>query len=177
MITVANKRTRGQATVEAAFVVPLLLLMMFGAFQVARVFYVYHTLHKALRGGAGLLARTGKVNYCDPNDPMLLNVKNLIVYGNLAGTGDPIVRGLTVDYINFYPERTAAGSTEVDDCSPSCGNQAGDLDSCDIANGGRTPDFITVSLGSGGFPLDVLPYLQWTTLNLKVSVRMPLTGG
>jgi hypothetical protein len=171
-------RNRGQAAVETAFAIPLLLLMMFGAFQVARVFWVYHTLHKAVRSGAGLLSRTSKLNYCDQSDPMFLNVKNFIVYGNLQGTGDPVVTGLTTDYIYFYPERIALDSTAVDDCTPSCGNPNNDLDSCDISAGGRAPDFITVSLGPSGFPLELLfPYVRWTTINLKVSVRVPLAGG
>jgi len=170
--------SRGQAAVETAFAIPLLLLMMFGAFQVARVFWVYHTLHKAVRSGAGLLSRTSKLNYCDQSDPMFLNVKNFIVYGNLQGTGDPLVNGLTTDYIYFYPERIALDSTAVDDCTPSCGNPNNDPDSCDIAAGGRAPDFITVSVGPPGFPLELLfPYVRWTTINLKVSVRVPLTGG
>jgi hypothetical protein len=171
-------RNRGQAAVETALAIPLLLLMMFGAFQVARIFWVYQTLHKAVRNGAGLLSRASNLNYCDQSDPMFLNVKNFIVYGNMQGIGDPLVTGLTIYYINFYPERIAADSTEVDDCTWSCGNPTNDVNSCDIAAGGRAPDFITVSLGPSGFPLEVLfPYVHWTTMNLKVSVRVPLTGG
>jgi hypothetical protein len=167
----------GQATVETLFAIPLLLMMMFGAFQIARVYYTYHTLQKAVRGGAGLLAHTSNVNYCgDPNDPVLLTAKNFIVYGNLQGTGDPIVTGLTTDSINFYAERVAPDSTEVDSCL--CDDPS---NSCDISAGGRPPDFITVNLGpggGGGFPIAVpFPFLSWTTINLKVSVRMPVTGG
>jgi hypothetical protein len=178
-----RRRMGGQATVETAFAVPLLVLMLFGAFQVARVFYVYHTLEKALRGGAGVLARTTGINYCDPADPMLLNVKRFIVYGTMdsALASAPVVTNLDqiIDQIYFYPERiNASNPTEVDGCLSSCGNASGDLNSCDTANGGHAPDFVTVSLGPDGFPLVVpFPYLQWTTIHLKVSVRMPITGG
>ena len=161
----------GQASVETVFLIPLLLMLLFGAYQLARVFYVYHTLQKALRGGAGLLARSSNVNYCDTADQMLADARNFIVYGNIQGTGEPIVTGLTPDMIQVFPERVVAGSTTVIQCL--CGEE----DSCDIATGGRPPDYVTVNLG-GGFPLEVpFPYVRFGTLNLQVSVRMPVTGG
>jgi hypothetical protein len=170
-------RNRGQAAVETAFAIPLLLMMMFGAFQVARIYWTYHTLQKAVRGGAGLLARTSNVNYCDQSDPMLLKAKTFIMYGSFESTGSPILKDLRPDDVNLitiYPERVGSDLITVGDCS--CDSSV--ADSCDVANGGRAPDFITVSLGPSGFPLEVrFPYMQWTTINLNVSVRMPVTGG
>ena len=52
----------------------------------------------------------------------------------------------------------------------------GDADSCDISGGGHTPDFVVVNLGSG-YPLQLqFAYVSLATLNLRVSVRMPVTG-
>ncbi len=164
-------RERGQAAAELVFSIPVLLMLLFAAFQLARVFYVYHTLEKALRGGAGMLARASSVNYCDSADPALLDARNFIVYGNLQGTGSPVVAGLTPDLVQIFPERAVAGSTVVTECL--CGEE----ESCDTAAGGHPPDYITINLGSG-FPLEVpFPTVSFTTINLRVSVRMPVTGG
>jgi len=163
---------RGQAVVELAFQIPLMLALLFGGVQIARVYYTYHALQKALRGGAGLLARSANVDYCNTSDTTLADVRNFMVFGNLQGEGTPVVPGLSPDMIQFFPERGVAGTTGVTECL--CAQEA---DSCDIASGGRAPDFVVVNLG-GGFPLAVpFPFVNLGTLNLRVSVRMPVTGG
>ena len=55
-----------------------MLVILFGTVQIARVFYIYHTLQKALRGGAGLVARASNVNYCDAADMTLADARTLI---------------------------------------------------------------------------------------------------
>lgn len=170
----ANKQAgeRGQAAAEIAFLVPLMMFVLFGTFQLARVFYLYHTFQKALRGGAGMLARMTNVNYCDPGDAALTDARNFIVFGNLQGAGAPIVQGFTPDIIQIFPERTLPDSTVVSQCL--C---ASDPESCDVTLGGRPPDFVVVNLGSG-FPVNVpFPFINLGTIALKVSVRMPVTGG
>lgn len=155
-----------------AFQIPLIMAMLFGVVEIGRMFYVYHSLQKALRGGAAFLARSTGTEYCLAGSPALEDARNLIVYGNLQGEGTPVVQGLTPDMIEILPERVVAGSTGVIACL--CTE---DPESCDPSSGGRAPDFIVVNLGSG-FPLAVpFPYVNLGTINLKVSVRMPLTGG
>jgi hypothetical protein len=154
-----------------AIQIPLIMVILFGAVEIARVFYVYHTLQKALRGGAGLLARSVDVEYCNSADLTMTDVRNFMVYGNLQGQGTPVVQGLTPDLIQILPERRTSGSTGITECL--CTE---DVDSCDASSGGRAPDFIVVNLGSG-FPLAVtFPYVSLGTINLKASVRMPVTG-
>jgi len=170
----ADKRHNGQGgqvVAELAFQIPLLMAILFGAVQVGRVFYVYHTLQKALRGGAGLLARSVNVNYCSSTDVTLTDARNFIVFGNLQGEGTPVVPGLTPDMIQILPERAMAGAG-VTQCL--CTE---DTDGCDPSTGGRAPDFVVVNLG-GGFPLALpFPYGNLGTVSLRVSVRMPVTGG
>ena len=169
--SIRYKSQRGQAALELAFQIPLLLVILAGAVQLARVFYTYHALENALRGGAGLLARSSNVNYCDAADTAITGAKNFIVYGNLQGVGTAILPGLA-DLIQIIPEREDAASTNVNTCT--CGTTDGN--DCDTAAGGRPPDFIVVNLG-GGYPLQLpFAYVSLTTLNLKVSVRMPVTG-
>ncbi len=162
---------RGQASVEMAIALPLLLLLLFGAYKLGRVFYTYHTLHKSLRGGMEYALHAQGVNFCDPNDPVLIDAKNFIVFGNLQGTGNPVVTGLTVDMIQFLPERGDPASSVVIDCG--CTGDG----SCDISNGGAPPDYVTVNLPQG-FPIDMtFPLLSFGTWNLRVSVRQPFLGG
>jgi hypothetical protein len=149
----------------------MLIIILAGGMQLARVFYTYHTLEKALRGGAGLLARSSNVNYCDAGDPAITGAKNLIVYGNVQGAGTPILPNLA-DFLQVQAERQDSTSTTVNSCP--CGSA--DADDCDISGGGRPPEFVVVNVGDG-YPVQLpFAYLTLTTLNLKVSVRMPVTG-
>ena len=170
------KSQRGQALLELAFQIPVMLLLLFGGVQVGRIFYTYHTLQKALRGGAGMLARSSNVAYCDPNEMLLADARNFIVYGRLEGGGSPVVSGLTPDLIQIVPERQIVDSTSVTTCTCGGGSEP-DPESCEPAPDGRPPDFVVVHLGSG-FPLSVpVPFVNFPTINLRVSVRMPVTGG
>src|SRR5262249_16182938 len=138
------------------------------------VFYTYHALQKALRGGAGLLSRSLNVNYCDPNDVTFTDVRNFIVFGNLQGEGTPIIQGLTPDMIQILPERAVVTGDTTGLIQCPCGE---DTDTCDSSAAGRAPDFIVINLGSG-YPLSVpFPYVSLGAINLRVSVRMPVTGG
>ena|SRR2546422_873110 len=179
---VVRKKTnlqRGQAVTELAIQIPLVLMLLFGGLQLGRIFYVYHTLQKALRGGAGLLARSVNVDYCNADDTALADARNFIVFGNLQGEGGDnarVVQGLTPDMIQILPEREDATTAAVDSCPCSADTEV--ANSCNVSSGGRAPDFVVVNLGSG-FPLQVpvFPFVNLGTINLKVSVRMPVTGG
>jgi hypothetical protein len=156
----------------------MLILILAGAIQLARVFYTYHALEKAVRGGARLLAGASNVNYCDAANASITGAKNLIVYGNLQGEGTPIVQSSTCDgsclqgLIQVLPEREDTTSSTVNACP--CGTQS--TDDCDISSGGRPPDFVVVNLGEG-YPVQFpFAFLSLATPNLKVSVRMAVTG-
>jgi hypothetical protein len=70
------------------------MLMLFGAAaEFGRFFYEYSTLAKATRVGARYLT-TSQVTAGDD-----AKAKNIIVYGNAAGTGSPVVTGLTTGHI------------------------------------------------------------------------------
>lgn len=163
---------------ELAFQIPLLILILAGGIQLARVFYTYHVLETAIRGGAALLAHASNVNYCDGGDTTVTNTKNFIAYGNLQGTGTPIVQNASCDatclqgLIQVLGERTDPNSGIVNSCP--CGTQT--ADDCDISAGGHAPDFVVVNLGDG-YPMQFpFAFLTLATPSLKVSVRMPVTG-
>lgn len=174
MMNAKNRRggEHGQSAVEFALMLPVMMLLLFGIVQIARVFYVYHTLQKALRGGAGFIARTNQVNYCDDQNESFLNARNYIVFGNLEGSGTAVVNGLTPEMIQILPERVVSDPPVVEQCL--CSEDAA---SCDITSSGRAPDYVVVNLGAAGFPVDVrFPFVTIGSIPLRVSVRMAVTG-
>ena len=80
---------RGVQLVELAIVLPIFLMLFGAAAEFGRYFYEYTTLDKATRAASRYLA-TATVNGTEDT-----RAKNLVVYGNMAGTGTPIVSGLT----------------------------------------------------------------------------------
>jgi hypothetical protein len=156
---------------------PLLILIVAGAIQLARVYYTYHTLETALRGGARLLSSaTNVTNYCPGGDLPITAAENYIVYGTLQTGTTPVVQNPACDgpclqqLIQVQVERLSSGTVQPCPC------ETGTADDCDISMGGRPPDFVVVNLGTG-YPLQFpFSYLTLTPPPLKVSVRMPVTG-
>lgn len=83
------REERGTQLVELAIVLPIFLVLFGAAAEFGRYFYEYTTLDKATRAGSRYLA-TAAVNGSED-----AKAKNIVVYGNFAGTGTPIVKGLT----------------------------------------------------------------------------------
>lgn len=91
---------RGVQLLEVAIVIPILLVLFGAVAEFGRYFYEYTTAAKAARVGARYLASksvTGSTNYA-------AQAKNLVVYGNIAGSGSPVLPGMTtanvqVDYV------------------------------------------------------------------------------
>ena len=84
-----RRNERGIQLVELAIVLPVFLLLFGATAEFARYFYEYTTLAKATRVGARYLV-TAAVNTTEDG-----NAKNIIVYGNAAGAGDPVLTGLS----------------------------------------------------------------------------------
>ena len=88
---------RGVQLVEVAIVVPILVLLFGTVAEFGRYFYEYTTAAKGARVGARYLASKSvesSVNY-------EANAKNLVVYGNIAGTGTPILPGMTANNVDI----------------------------------------------------------------------------
>ena len=84
---------RGTQLVEAAIVVPIFLILFAATAEFGRYFYEYTTLAKAAQAGA----RYASANVVEPIEET--KTKNLVVYGNTAGTGTPILPGLTTSQV------------------------------------------------------------------------------
>jgi hypothetical protein len=89
---------RGTQLVEVAIVLPLLLVMFGAVAEFGRLFYTYQTLAKATRAGARYLTTEPASGTSDAE------AANLVVYGNTAGTGDPIIKGLSADHVGVSRE-------------------------------------------------------------------------
>jgi Flp pilus assembly protein TadG len=94
---------RGLQLVELAIVLPVMVLLFAGAAEFGRYFYEYTTLAKGSRVAARYLV-TAKTNGDDD-----AAAKNLVVYGNIAGTGSPIVNGLTVANVSIARRNASGG--------------------------------------------------------------------
>jgi Flp pilus assembly protein TadG len=97
-----RRRTcRGVATIEFAICAPVLLLLMLGTAEVGRVLFQYNTLIKSVRDGAryaatGAAITSGTTRIVNITPQVGNQTRNLIVTGNTAGSGSPLLPGLEV---------------------------------------------------------------------------------
>lgn len=78
---------KGQTLVEFALVVMLFLTLLFGIIEFGRALWSWNTIVQATRAGARFAVTS------DPTNNTA--IKNWVVYHNAAGTGDPVLNGLT----------------------------------------------------------------------------------
>ena len=86
---------RGVQLVEMAVVLPIFLIVFAAVAEFGRYYYEYTTLAKGARVGVRYLA-TARTNGLDDTA-----AKNLVVYGNTAGTGSPIINGLSTTNVTI----------------------------------------------------------------------------
>ena len=79
----------GLQLVETAIVVPIFLILFAATAEFGRYFYEYTTLAKAAQAGTRYLS----VVPVDGTEDS--KAKNLVVYGNTAGSGTPVLPGLS----------------------------------------------------------------------------------
>ena len=96
---------RGLQLVELAITVPIMVLLFAAAAEFGRYFQEYTTLAK----GSRVAARYLSTRCFDGTDD--LAAKNLVVYGNTAGSGSPIVNGLNATNVDI--QWNNAGGTET----------------------------------------------------------------
>ncbi len=82
-------KQNGVALVEFALILPLLLLLTFITTEFGRAMYQYNTITKSVRDA---------VRYLSVQTPgtHTAQAQNLVVYGNITGTGTPLVLGLSL---------------------------------------------------------------------------------
>lgn len=105
-----GREERGTQMVELAIVLPVLLVLFATVGEFGRYFYTYTTLAKATRSAARYLSTVKDTSGEDAR------AKNLVVYGDLDGDGDPLLSGLTTSNVNITRQGatpTSAGTVTV----------------------------------------------------------------
>jgi len=108
----SNSRQRGAVLVEMALVTPILLAMMLATAEITRAFVDHNTLTKAVRNGARYVATNalqGTTGVVAIGGVLTTQTQNLVVYGNIAGIGAPVLPGLTAADITV----TDIGGTNI----------------------------------------------------------------
>ena len=162
-------RRRGGALVEAAMFIPIVLALLIGTVEIARVTYTYYMLQKVMFNLARYLGTQQGVNFCDTQDASVAAAINYALTGRTDSADNPVVTGLEPSMFQVRLERfdPVAGQLAPCDCSSA---------GCDPSQGGGPPGFIVVSLVNGfmvrpvfwGFAVDPFP--------LRPSVRVPYGG-
>ncbi len=85
------KNDRGVASMEMALSLPLLMALLFGAFELGNYFMAEHVVVKAVRDGARYAARRPWTDYpsCTPSDSVVTDTQNVTLTGQIAPDGTP----------------------------------------------------------------------------------------
>ena len=163
-----NRRRRsGAIIVESAMWIPIMVLLLMGMVELARVTYTYYSLHKMLYSIARLVGSGLGTNFCSDQNNVQDTISFALNGGNLEG--QPIIQSLQASQIAVRIERydPASGELSVCDCSAT---------GCDIDAGGRPPDYVVVSIPDG-YPMRLaIPGLNLDPIPLRPQVRVPYGG-
>jgi hypothetical protein len=89
-----KRKHSGVALVEFALVLPVLLVLTFTVTEFGRAMYQYNILTKSVRDAARYLSIQ-----TPGSAAAIAEARNLVVYGNIAGTGNPLTLGLTTSNV------------------------------------------------------------------------------
>lgn len=95
---------RGLAMTEMAIALPVLAVLIIPTAEFGRAFLEYNTLSKSLRDAARYAASEalfGSTGVVVITDRVRTDVRNLVVYGNTAGSGPPMLDGWTVQDVSL----------------------------------------------------------------------------
>ena len=88
---------QGVQLVEIAIVVPIMVLLFAAVAEFGRYFYEYTTMAKAARVGARFMSAK---TIDSASTDWVTATKKLVVYGNTAGTGTPVLPGLSTSNVD-----------------------------------------------------------------------------
>ncbi len=162
------KRQRGGVLVETALLLPIVMALLIGTVELARVTYTYYMLQKIVFTLARYLGTQQGVNFCDSGDANVAAAINYALTGTTESSDNPVVPGLLPSMFQISIERFDPVTQQLLPCDCSSSG-------CDASLGGLPPDFIVVSLTNynvqpvfWGFAVDAFP--------LRPSVRVPYGG-
>ncbi len=101
-----NRKQKGVALVEFALILPFLLMLSIITFEFGRAVWQYNTLTKSVRDAARYLS-------IQTPGTKIAQARNLMVYGNLAGSGAPLALGLTPSHVPDPTWQTAGAAPVI----------------------------------------------------------------
>src|SRR3954454_8161162 len=104
-------KQRGNAVIEFAMLIPILVAMFMGTWSYGCAYYIYAQLESAVRSGARYAALT---TY-DAGSSVAYQtaVQNVVVYGNPGGGSQPVVAGLQPSNVNVFVQFSGSIPTSV----------------------------------------------------------------
>jgi Flp pilus assembly protein TadG len=97
-----RRQQTGIAMIEMVAVTPLLLLLLVAIGELGNAFLQYNMLNKSVREAAREVVRTallGTTGNISLTDVLQAEGRNLVVYGNVAGLGQPRLPGLSTSHV------------------------------------------------------------------------------
>lgn len=145
----ARRLLRGAAAVELALTMVPLLALTFGVTEYGRAIYTYNTIDKAARDAVRFLTAP------PPGTPDAnAAASNLVVYGNVEGTGMPLAPGLATSMVSIC-NATSCPATHAG-----------------VATGSGVVNLVTVSI-TGYVYSSIVTYVAPATLSFNdISVTM-----
>lgn len=94
--TTARRWMLGVAAVELGLTMAPVLILTFGVTEYGRAIYTYNTIDKAARDAARYMTAPPPGS----SDPAA-DARNLVVYGNVQGSGSPLAPGLSTGMVDI----------------------------------------------------------------------------
>ncbi|MGY3571806.1 TadE/TadG family type IV pilus assembly protein [Vibrio paucivorans] len=87
----SQQRQKGLAAVELVIGLPVLMLLLVGVVEIARIFVEMNTLNKAVRVGARYASSQSEASGCGPIMAEQGDIKQLVVYGTLNSSTNALL--------------------------------------------------------------------------------------
>jgi Flp pilus assembly protein TadG len=164
-----RRHRAGNTFLEATLFIPIIMLLLMGMVGLAKVAYIYYTLHKTMYALARYVGTQQGANFCDDSDPTVAAAKTFAITGGTDPTAQPILANLTPEMLQISVERIDPATQTLNGCDCTATG-------CDTSQGGLAPDFIVVSIPDG-YPFQFnIPKLPLDPILLKPQIRVPYGG-
>ena len=160
-----RSRRRGNAIVEFALLMPVLLLLTVGTIQFGKFIYLYYVIKKIEFAAARYLSIQQAIDFCNSPDALTEAAFNYGVTDSY--TGALIVANLTADQFQV-------NTFCVDPITGAAG--ACDASGCGGLTGAQRPDYIQIVIPNGYQVQIRLPYITLPAFNVYPTVTVPFNG-
>src|SRR5262249_43057207 len=113
------RNRRGGVLVETALLLPVVMALLIGTVELARVSYTYYMIQKMVFGLARYLGTQQGVNVCDSGDARVQAAINYAISGSTATADNPLVPGLDPSMFQIGIERLDPVSRQIVPCDCS----------------------------------------------------------